>query len=80
MTKYSLYQVIMRLIGPIEPIGDPSTDQCRYNSLNRLLLTMEQLIIDIDELATKHKGSQIDSIRTIGHRCDQFLTSLNIQE
>ena len=74
-----LYEVVTKLIGKIEPVGETYTDDRRFENLKSMTRLVDKLIYDIDAL-TDLKDRKEFSIQRAGVHCDKFLTQLGIEE
>ena len=71
------YEIIVKLIGPIEPVGETSTDNDRLENLIEMASIVNRLIGDIDKLIP-YKNRTEYSIKQAGEYADNFLTSIGI--
>lgn len=62
------YDVIKKLIGPINPAGDASIDGQRLENLKATCLLVETLLMDIDDLIFKYKTDHQESVK----KCVQY--------
>ena len=67
-----LKDVVCKLVGPIEPIGDSTLDECRYVNLQVMIALVEELFADINYVST-NRGSQEGSRDKAGKLADQFI-------
>lgn len=75
-----VYDVVMKLIGPVRPIGESNEDGRRYENLKNLTHLMDQIHSTIDEIAYTCKNDHRFSIKRAGEHCDEFLTNIGITE
>jgi hypothetical protein len=68
-------EIVNKLIGPINPIGETNTDGERFENLKALCNLTEGLIKQIEEVAGS-KDRQEYSIKRCGDYADQFLSML----
>lgn len=66
-------QIINKLIGPIEPVGETNADVHRYNNLKEQCKLVELLLAQINNVARK-KDSHEYSVKRVGDYADQFLS------
>lgn len=71
-----LYDVIRKINGEINPIGDSSVDAERYENLLILCETVNKLVSDIDAVAYINKGSYEYSRKKAAKYASDFLTKL----
>jgi hypothetical protein len=67
--------VVNKLIGPIEPVGETTTDEKRYENLKAQCELVEQLILDIQYVAKNNKDRHEHSMKRAGEYADRFLTN-----
>lgn len=71
----TLYDIVKKLNGPISPRGETNEDNKRLGNLEQLLPLVEQLLMDIRDVA-ECKNSREHSVREIGKKADEFLNSI----
>lgn len=74
-----LHDVVMRLVGPVNPVGETNTDNERFENLKKLTELTDRLVYVIDEIA-RSRGSSEYSVARAGKHCSSFLDSLGIVE
>jgi hypothetical protein len=67
-----VYEVVTKLIGPIDAVGEHNTDTRRLDNLTELITLADKLLFDIS-MAAKDKDRPEDSMRKIGQKADRFL-------
>lgn len=70
-----VYDVVKKLIGPIEPIGETNSDNKRYSNLVDTIDLVDELVSDINRVAactTCHEYS----MNKAGKRAEQFLKDI----
>jgi len=76
----NLYEIVRKLTGPINPVGDAGQDARRLENLKVVCELVNTLVADIDRVASTpfvHKASVNEAQKV----ADQFLTStLGIKE
>jgi galactitol-specific phosphotransferase system IIC component len=75
----TLYDVVTKLVGSVNPIGDTVIDETRFENLKILTMLVDSLIKDIDGVASL-KMSHEFSVKKAGKFADDFLTSIGIIE
>jgi hypothetical protein len=68
-----LHDVVMKLVGPVEAIGDSHFDAERLANLKALTGLVEKLLLEIHAAARSANNHQ-DSMRAIGRYAMEFLT------
>jgi hypothetical protein len=74
-----IYAVVVKLAGPIMPVGETYEDERRLESLKELTKLVDKLISDIDEVGMLKNSPQY-SRKKAGKYADKFLTDLGIEE
>jgi len=69
------YDVVRKLIGGIEPAGESSGDERRFENLKNLTTLVELLVYDI-QAVSQSKISHEHSVKRAGEYADKFLKSL----
>jgi len=64
-TTMTVEGVVMRLVGPIDPIGESDTDYKRLNNLKELVGVVNGLLKRVDEVAC-NKKRQEHSVQQVG--------------
>lgn len=67
--------VVRKLIGPIEPVGESNEDDRRLNNLNELVTLVDMLIGDISMVA-RSKDRQEHSMKRAGRFAHSFLKDI----
>jgi len=72
--------VVMKLIGPVEPVGETNTDNARFEHLNELCGLVEDLVSEINRVCP-NKDSYEYSVKRAGEYAYNFLYKrLGIEE
>lgn len=75
MENMNLHEMVMRIIGPISPIGDSAVDEGRFANLEYAIDLANRLMFDIDCVARKC-GSDLASVKKAGRRAKKFLAEV----
>ena len=82
MDKLSVYEVVGKLTGAIEPVGSTETDEIRFENLKEMCELAEMLMEDIAHVARQtnaYQGSIVKAAKyaddSLKH-LDEFLKSL----
>jgi hypothetical protein len=70
-----IYGIVKKLIGEIEPIGDSSVDEKRYDNLLEYCLLIERLLQDIKDV-TYYKDKVEYSMSKSGKRANDFIDEI----
>lgn len=73
------YDVVKKLIGNVMPIGETNQDEIRFKNLEAMCDLVEELLSEIDDVATYNKNKQEFSMRRSGEFADKFLTRQGIE-
>ena len=75
MNEEIIYEVIKKLIGNINPVGETHTDDERFENLKIMCNITDRLLIDIDDMAYRNSGMHQYSIkRAVTHAIDFYKT------
>lgn len=74
------HDVVKKLIGNINPIGESSTDADRFKNLEEFTSLVENLIMDIDDMAFRNKDMHQFSIKKAVKHSEEFLTRIRSVE
>lgn len=75
-----IYDVVMKLIGPVSPIGESDEDNRRYENLKNLTQLMDSIHTEIDDISTLYRNDHRYSMKRAGEYCNKFLTDMGIKE
>lgn len=74
-----LYDVVKKLVGEINPVGETDEDSRRFENLKTLTELVDGLLIDIDYVARKRHRHEY-SIKLAGDFASKFLDNHGIKE
>ncbi len=74
-----IYDVVKKLLGPIDAIGETSTDSNRYENLQKTIYVTNKLLFDISSVL-HNKNRQEHSMKKIGESASKFFDELGIEE
>ena len=72
-----LYDVICKLVGPIDPIGDSGEDEDRLKNLKTLTTTVDQILSDIHRVKIYNENRVEWSRKTAGIHASKFLQDVH---
>lgn len=75
-----IHDVVKKLIGKIEPIGETQEDERRFNNLKDMCDLVNKLVSDIDDVAFGNKNRHEHSMKNAGLYASKFLDDLGIKE
>ena len=70
-----MQDIVMKLIGPVQPTGDHGADQKRLENMKMLTELTDQLLFEISMAATNENRAEA-SIKAIGVHARDFLSSV----
>jgi hypothetical protein len=74
-------EIVLKLVGPIVPIGETNEDDRRFDNLKVLCLLVDALVSDIDDVGYRNKDRGEYSMKRAGEYASNFLSkTLNISE
>ena len=71
-----LSEIVYRLTGKIEPLGDSSVDNERYDNLKKICHLVEGLITDIDDMVFINSDAKEFSVKRSVEYGSKFLESI----
>jgi len=74
-----IYDVVVKLVGQIKPVGETNEDNRRFENLKVMTELIDLLICDIEGVASQ-KNRQEYSIGHAGKFADNYLKELGIEE
>jgi hypothetical protein len=67
-------EIVQKLIGNIQPLGDSSRDPERFENLKAMCELVNNLVTAIDDVAYQYSESHEYSVKEMGQYADNFLT------
>jgi hypothetical protein len=67
--------VVKKLIGNINPVGESNTDNERFDNLKEMCELVNNLIIDINDMAYRNKDAYQHSMKNASDYAIKFLRS-----
>ena len=68
-------EVVMKLVGPVEPIGDSYADEIRLNNLRHLTAVIDALLHEVTTVV-QYRSSYQASCQMAGRKAKQYLNEL----
>ena len=68
-----VYEVVKRLVGPINPLGETNADNIRFGNLKVLCELVNDLVSDIDEIGLHRRGRTGAGVKRAVEFSDNFL-------
>lgn len=78
MVKMTVYDIVHKLIGPINPIGETNTDDRRFENLKDMTELVDQLLTDIDAVSYVNKDMAEFSRKRAAEYATKFFNQLGI--
>ena len=75
-----LFDIVLKLTGPIDPVGETHTDDARFENLKQVLELMKELHKKVDAIADANCDRGEYSMRRAGLECHEYLNWLGIPE
>lgn len=75
MNMNDIYEVVCKLIGEIEPVGESHIDQKRFNNIRTMCDIIHKLTYDVSFVAVK-RNAQEHSVSKAGTQAYNFLMNL----
>lgn len=72
----NIHEVVTKLVGPINPVGEAHTDEKRYENLKVAIDLTAQMISEIRDVAMDNKDRHEHSMRKAGKLAAEFIASL----
>jgi len=54
----TLHEIVKKLVGKINPVGETNTDNARYENLKVMTGLVDNLLVDINTVALNNKNKQ----------------------
>ena len=74
-----IYDVVIKLVGPVKPVGETYEDDRRFENLKVLTALVDKLLTDIDTVGMEKSRVEFSRNRA-GKYADDFLTKIGIEE
>lgn len=74
------YEVVCKLIGPIDPVGDVHKDSERLVNLKKFVLLADKMLGKIDSVAYGHNDYHLHSCNEIRIYCREYLDRIGIEQ
>jgi hypothetical protein len=79
MNKDVVYEVVKKLLGPIDPIGDTNIDNERFVNLEATIDLVNSLLFDINRVATCATCDE-NSMKEAGLKAKLFFAAIKSKE
>jgi hypothetical protein len=71
-----IHEIVKKLIGNIEPVGETRSDNASFENLETMIKLTDALLLDL-HWVSKEKDRYEDSVRKAGMRARKFLDGLD---
>lgn len=68
-------EIIMKLVGKINPVGETTMDEERFENLKVLCELVDKLVVQIDNVSYRNKDAYEYSVKRAGEYAKDFLTN-----
>lgn len=70
------HDIVKKLIGPINPVGDSAIDKERLENLKDFCTLVESLVYDLDDLKSNFINSKEHSVHEIARQAERTLEDI----
>ena len=71
-----VYEVVLKLIGRIQPVGETQTDNNRFENLKAMTELVDKLLTDIYGIAHSYKNNHQYSMKKAAAYASEFYTRI----
>jgi len=71
-TKMNIHEIVMKLVGPVHPIGDHGIDQVRLANMKALTELVDRLLFEIDAITPNADRAEA-SMKAVGVHARDFM-------
>ena len=75
-----IYEAVIKLVGNIKPVGETYEDDRRFENLKVLTRLVDDLLTDIDDVATTYKGCPEYSKQRASKFASDFYNQIGIKD
>jgi len=75
-----VYSIVLKLIGPINPVGESHTDDKRYENLRATSMLVENLVSDIQDVVNANRNAHEASRKKAFLYAKSILETLGIDD
>ena len=73
-----MYDVVRKLVGAIEPVGETTADERRFDNIKELTELVERLLSDINEVAWRYRNNHQYSMKRASRYAQDFIDNLDV--
>lgn len=70
-----LIDIVDKLIGDIEPVGDTTIDEERFENLKAYCELIDKMVSKVDDVACKNENSRLASVKKSNDYIGDFFTN-----
>lgn len=74
--KFSINELVEKLIGKIKPIGDTNIDEVRYSNLKKHIMLTEDMVLELSKVAGAFHNDYLASRKKASNKSVQALKDL----
>ena len=78
MNTFTIYDIVYKLVGSIQPVGETHIDDTRYENLKIMVDLVGALLTDIDDIVYLNKDKQEFSMKRTVEFVSKFYDELGI--
>ena len=71
----NLHEVVLKLAGPIRPVGETREDERRLQNIAELTILIDKLLFDIADVASAADRPE-HSMKLIGQHAEEFMAAI----
>ena len=75
-----IYQVVKKLVGAIDPVGETTADDKRFENLKTMTALIDKLLMDVDAVHYENKNNHQYSMKRASDFAKDFFDNINIKE
>lgn len=80
MNAETIFDMIMKLTGPIEPVADSAIDEGRLKNVEVFIEVFDKMHSEIDDIAYRFENTGYASVQKIVEKCNKQLDKMGIEE
>ena len=77
MSEINVYEVVKKLVGEINPVGETNTDKRRFENLKVMIDLVDELLLDISDMGWRYRNNYQDSMKKASNSANNFLDNVS---
>ena len=77
MSEINVYEVVKKLVGEINPVGETNTDKRRFENLKVMIDLVDELLLDISDMGFRYRNNYQDSMKKASNSANNFLDNVS---